>query len=185
MTTDPHRDLMVDIETLGPSPRAVITQIGACRFDRTTGAVGATLLVNVSIQDGLDHGLVVDGDTLRWWFAQPPSCYTFLDHPVPLTTALQRLRDLAAGAEAAWAHATFDFPILAHAYRAVGQRMGLPYRTLRDLRTLVALADAVAPSSEETPRHTKDHNALNDCLYQVAYCVDGLRRLRGTPTVAP
>ena len=171
-------DLMVDIETLGTDYSAVITQIGACQFDRLTGVVAETLLVNVSIQDCLNHGLTVNGGALKFWFEQPQQHYTFLANPVPLSKALQQLREIAAPADAIWAHATFDFPILAHACRAIGQGMFTSYIKLHDIRTLVTLAKWVR-GTEPYQRHEKDHNALNDCLYQVKYCVVCFNMLKG------
>ena len=43
------KDLMVDIETLGVSHDSVITQIGACYFDRNTGEIGAKFIANIDL----------------------------------------------------------------------------------------------------------------------------------------
>jgi len=71
-------------------------------------------------------------------------------------------------------HADFDIPILANAYRVLGQRLPFHYRYIRDIRTLVDLSKL--PYNK--PDKPKDHNALNDCLYQVKYCVECFNTLK-------
>lgn len=174
------KDLMVDIETLGSSPNSVITQIGACYFDRHSGEIGDKFLVNIRIQDCLDWGLKVDGETIKWWFGQTFD-KTFLKDAVDLTKALGQFREFAKETRkkngAAWAHSTFDFPILANAYRTVNLSEPFPYRAMRDIRTLVDLANL----PYEKPKEEKTHNGLDDCLYQVSYCVKCLNQLRPGP----
>lgn len=167
------KDLMVDIETLGTSPTALITQIGACYFDRLTGQIGDKLCHNVSIQDGLDLGFSVDGSTIEFWLRQPGR--TFLEGPLySVGDALANFSSFAKGCTSAWAHATFDFPILANAYNVLRMKLPFSYRLTRDIRTLVDLSGVKVPkaASEET------HNALDDCIYQVEYCVKYFKELR-------
>ena len=167
-------DLMVDIETLGTIKDAVITQIGAAFFDRHTGKIGKELLINIQIQDCLDMGLKVDAGSLKFWFEQ--SGRSFLNNPVPLQTALDTLRRFYKEEKGAlvWAHATFDFPILANAYTAVKQGFAFPYKNLRDIRTLVDLSKFEYIKGKGDP---KTHNALEDCRYQVKYCTEAFKKL--------
>lgn len=168
-------DLMVDIETLGTTKDAVITQIGAVFFDRYTGKMGKELLVNIQIQDCLDWGLKVDAGALKFWFEQ--SGRSFLENPVPLQTALDALRKLYKEEKGAavWAHATFDFPILATAYDKIKQGFAFPYKNLRDIRTLVDLAKLDYVKGKGDP---KTHNALDDCKYQVKYCTEAFNSIK-------
>ncbi len=60
------KDLMLDIETLDVKTTAVITQLGACYFDRYTGKIGRTFLQNISVGSCLMYGLTVDEQTINW-----------------------------------------------------------------------------------------------------------------------
>jgi len=166
-------DMMVDIETLGTCNNSVVTQIGACYFDRETGEIEKEFLGNIQIQDCLNHGLVVEGDTIKFWLLQ--SGRTFLNNPETLSKVLADFRQFYNGKSLVWAHATFDFPILANAYRATGQGFAIPYRNLRDIRSLVDLSKR--PYSKPTEVDPKTHNALDDCKYQVEYCMECFKLL--------
>lgn len=172
------KDLMVDIETLGTGINSVITQIGACYFDRFTGELGETFLVNIRIQDCLDKGLTVDGGAIKFWFEQNHK--DFLEAPIDLTKALGHFKQFCKKDTIAWAHATFDFPIISNAYRLHSQGLPFSYRNMRDIRTLVDLANIPYKQYKREGTH---HNALDDCKYQVKYCVDCFRALKGEKNV--
>ena len=170
-------DLMVDIETLGTSHNAVITQIGACYFDRYTGLssdLTTHFQVNIQIQDCLDKGLVIGAGALKFWFEQGTSKMTWLKNPVSLTKALNDFREFSKVAKNVWSHATFDIPILANAYKITGSKLPFSYRNCRDIRTLVELAN-VPP---EQRKRIKTHTAIDDCIYQVGYCVGCFNTLK-------
>lgn len=168
------KDLMVDIETLGTGTNSVITQIGACYFDRNTGEIGETFLVNIRIQDCLDNGLTVDGGAIKFWFEQDQQ--DFLEAPIDLTKALGQFSQFCKKDTLAWAHATFDFPILMNAYRTVKQGLPFHYRSMRDIRTLVDLSNVSYKRYEREGTH---HNALDDCKHQVIYCSGCFKALKG------
>jgi hypothetical protein len=164
------KDLMVDIETLGTQPGSVVVQIGACYFNRYTGEIGDKFLANVDIQSCLDVELVVDAGALKFWFDQFRHAEynpTWQEQTHKLTRVINDLATFAKPADYAWAHATFDFPLIGAAAKAVGLKMPINYRNCRDIRTLVDLAGL----PYEKPRVDKTHDALGDCIYQVGYCV--------------
>lgn len=161
------KDLMVDIETLG-STRAIaplITQVGACYFDISSGDIGAKFKWNLSIQEGLDLGFGVDGEAIEFWLKQP--YYSFLEDRKPIVEVLNGLRTFSFEAERVWAHATFDFPVLINAYKILSLDKPFSFRKMRDIRTLVYLAGVDIPPP---PGGEKSHDALDDCIYQVNYC---------------
>ena len=168
-------DLMVDLETLGCRANATITQIGACYFDRNTGIITEKFRENIRIQDCIDRGFSIDGDTIKFWMEQ--STATWLCNAVDLRTALEHFRYFAKPCDVAWAHAGFDFPILFTAYKTLNIGLPFHYRAVRDLRTLVDLAGV---KYKDTPRdsflHT--HDALDDCIHQVKYACECFKRLR-------
>lgn len=172
------KDLMIDIETLGTVPGSVITQIGSCYFDRQTSEIGSTFTVNISIQSCLDVKLQVDENTLRFWYDHKPS---WLTETVPLIQALKRLRDFAKQAQCIWSHATFDVPLINAAaakfpdLTADGRGAVLPYWKCKDIRTLTELAGFQKPKGAKAD--DKTHDGLEDCYYQVQYCVACFNKL--------
>lgn len=166
-------DLMVDIETLGTGSNALIIQIGACYFDRLTGQIGDTFCQNISISDGLTQGFSVDGSTIEFWLQQPGRSFLLATQDVK--TVLEDFSKFAKRCKSVWAHATFDFPILANAYYRLHMKLPFYYGLARDIRTLVDLSGVEPP--ETTPEKT--HNALDDCIYQVGYCTKCFKKLRG------
>lgn len=185
-------DLMLDLETLGTAPGSVITQIGACYFDRETGEIGEKILINVQIDDCIKHGLVTDGGSIKFWLDQATKHEpTFLKEPVTLTVAIATLRNFYKtrrndGSEFApnmadrdascWSHATFDFPMLAYACRVIGEGPCLPYRNLRDIRTLIDLSKL--PYKKDVAGDPKTHDALDDCRFQVRYCTEAFNAIK-------
>ena len=167
-------DLMVDIETLGTTHNAVITQIGACFFDRNTGDYGSNFLMNIRIQDCLDKGMTVNGDTIKWWMNQEYK--SWVKDAGDLAVVLNAFRKFAKPCKAAWAHATFDFPILANAYNICKIGMPFHYRDMRDLITLVDLSDL--KKEDFKTNLLKTHNALDDCFYQIEYAVKCFKRIK-------
>lgn len=173
-----YDNLMLDLETLGTAHDAVITQIGACYFDPTSGAVdeNGKFSINVSINDCLKYGLTVDEGSIKFWFEHPNR--SFLDKPVSLARALGEFRKFyRKDTVAAWSHATFDFVILLNAYRKFDQKIPIPFRQMRDIRTLVHLADAGKPTEAKKTVDPKTHDALEDCIYQVGYVTEALNKL--------
>lgn len=169
------KDLMLDIETLGVSNSAVITQIGACYFDRITGEVGDTFIVNIDIEDSMKHGRTIDGSTIKWWFERPHEQVTFLGNTQTLQNALSLFSDFAKKSKQVWSHATFDAPIVADAYKTIGLKLPFHYTASRDIRTLIDISHVEKNDTYHTK--SKTHYALDDCLYQVEYCVTAFRKL--------
>jgi len=167
-------DLMLDIETLGTGHNAVITQIGAVYFIRNTGQALSQFQTNIQIQDALNEGLEIDGSALKFWFEQGIERMTWLKEPVCLSKALENFRQFCMKDTLAWSHATFDFPILTNAYNIFNSKLPIPYRNLRDIRTLIDLSNL--PYNK--PKTDKTHDALDDCLYQIKYCKEAFNLLR-------
>ena len=164
-------DLMVDIECMGKVPNAAIVQIGACYFDRYTGDIGKTFKGNISL---LNTSGQFDGSTILWWLEQAKKGNTlsFLNNTESEEYILSTFRYFANDAKQIWSHATFDFVLLQDALRRNGIPL-LPYRSARDIRTLVDLAG----NTSTRRKGDKSHDGLDDCLYQVKYCVECFNKL--------
>jgi exodeoxyribonuclease VIII len=64
-------NLMLDIETLGTGPEAIVTSIGAVFFDPHSGQVGAEFYRELNFQDQIDIGRKPTQSTIQFWFSQP------------------------------------------------------------------------------------------------------------------
>lgn len=172
------KDLMLDIETMGNRSTSAIIQIGACYFNRYTGEIGDNFLENILLKSSIeDWGLTVDPSTIQWWMEQENK--SWMKDGKELMNVLSYFQGFAKEAKYAWSHSTFDIPILCNAYNVIGLALPFHYRLTRDIRTLTHLADV--PKNETTEKRkgdTDSHNALNDCLSQVKYCVECFNKLK-------
>lgn len=160
------KDLMIDLETLGSSYGSVITQIGACYFDRLSGEIGEKFQVNIDMDDAVKEGLFIEGGSVRFWFDQKHR--TFLNPPLlPLRKALEDYRAFSKKAEFVWSHATFDFSMLLATCFKLGIKPVNRYSVTKDIRTLVELANL---QKEDDVYPDDAHDALADCIRQVGYC---------------
>lgn len=131
------KHLMIDLETMGNTSTAAIVAIGVCPFE--VDRVGEPAMWVIDLQESLDYGMTVSASTIMWWLEQSDEArLSILQEPNPLLDVLKVIRD--CGAEYFWGHGTFDLPILANTYLAVGMRIPWHYRNARDLRTLWHMA---------------------------------------------
>jgi hypothetical protein len=170
-------DLMTDIEAMGTGVYGMITQIGACYFDRKTGEIGDKFSVNISMEDSFKKGFVIDPGAVKFWLNETNR--TFLSGEIlPVKKALEKYHSFAFKAECMWSH-QFDFVMLQQAYIKLGLEL-LRYKKFRDINTLVHLAGLRYDKTDNV--RSNAHDGLADCIYQVGYCVDALRRLSDKET---
>ena len=165
------KDLMLDIETLDTRSTAVIVQIGAVYFDRYTGEIGDTFLVNVNHMGQKSLGFTVGAETLEWWDTQEK---TWITDTKEIKPALKEFAQFAEKAKRVWCHATFDAQILIDAYTRLDMKPPFHYTATRDIRTLQDLSGI---AERITTKAKKTHNALDDCIYQVEYCTHYFNKL--------
>lgn len=172
---------MLDLETLGTRHDALIIQIGACYFDRMTGEIGETFKRTISSPLASREKFSMDLETIRWWMGQSEEARKSVMYGNDLLGgALVQLKSFLWGDDTlVWSHATFDMPILQHAFDVFGIKE-LPYRNMRDLRTLMDLADLSKLKRERFGIH---HDALDDAKYQVSYAVDAFIAIHDRTTL--
>lgn len=161
-----HPHIMVDLETWGTVPGSALRSIGACEFDIRTGDIGRRFLANVSRSSCEAVGLTVDPQTEAWWQAQSAEAQAgFYEPHIALGLALGVLRNwfAAAGDFHFWCHGpSFDEPLLAAAYRAVGiTELPWSFALVRCTRTIYDLAGVIPDRSVGV-----HHNALDDAIAQ-------------------
>lgn len=155
--------IMLDIESLGTRPGAVVMSAAFVRFSDL-----ASCSVNMSIPDQQALGLEIDPATHAWWGTQPPEAWAAaISNPTPLQAALAYLHEwyawAAAGEAMVWCHgASFDAPLLGEVFRRAGRATPWQFWSIRDTRTLYQLAD-VDPKAFATGA---PHVALNDAMAQ-------------------
>lgn len=166
--------VMLDIETLGTEPGAVILSIGAVRFD--VDWIGEGMHARISQQSCLDAGLHIDEDTQEWWLDQDEYAQEYaLEGNQPLESALEDLSEFFGDAEEVWAYSpAFDCVLLEAAYDAVGSLPPWGHWQTRDARTLANLP--IAPDLE---RDGAEHHALEDAQYQARVVGETLGRING------
>lgn len=187
---DGPRHLMVDIETLGPTPNGALMQIGWCGFnlggDERIMRAGE---VTIDYADSNRHGGRISGDTLSWWLhprqaeawdtiygvgAQP------LQERDALVTFFREVRK--------WDYLTvwakppsFDFEIIRN--RAERYNLDMPWyrRQEMDVRTLLKASSWVPPKKGDQGPHRKGthHNAREDAVHQARQLQYAWRRIRG------
>lgn len=179
--------IMLDIETIGTRPGAVILSVALVRF---TDEAQATL--NLSIPDQEALGLVKDPATAAWWTGQeaqhPGAWAAATSNPVPLATALPYLASWFAWAEPdvwqrmIWCHgATFDAPLLGAVFEKAGLEPPWKFWNIQCTRTLYNLAGVDTKAYAVPPPHI----ALNDAVGQVRAANAALAVLATRRGIAP
>lgn len=157
--------LMVDTETLGTRPGAIIL---AAAFVRFSDEAHCTLNLDCPAQYVL--GMEADESTLAWWRTQPPEAWNkATENPQPIVPALVYFGDwirwAAGGTDdfLLWCHgAGFDAPLLEELYRRSGVPCPWKFWQIRDTRTLYDLASIDVKAFAVPPPHV----ALNDAIGQ-------------------
>lgn len=181
MTT--KKNMMIDLETLGTFMNAPVVTIGACFFDPMTGEIGDKFYRKIDMVDSMRFGSA-SGDTLRWWLKQDPAAQAELANGNDALSAV--LIDLGlfynTGHDAAvWGNGpTFDITILDYAYhKCLGKTAPWAFWNVRDVRTVVQLAEGLVKKPAAFTKGGVAHNALDDCIFQVGYVSKMWQALRG------
>lgn len=174
-----YPDISLDIETLSTRFDAAIVSIGAQTFDRDTGKMGPTFYQEVALDSAIASGHVEAG-TLSWWMQQSGGARGVfstdserLAKKLPLATAMHALINFIRANctnVRPWGNgATFDVTIVEHAMAigCVGLRAPWSFMQVRDMRTIVDAAEALAGFKRDTiARVGVHHNAVDDAAYQ-------------------
>lgn len=167
------RHVSIDLETLGKGHDAAITQLGWCPFDPTTGVIGTGNAINVSPTCG-----VIDPSTVVWWLQQGEDArmgmVTAIDTGVTLAQGLRDFGECLYEPEHAmegvcvWGNgATFDITILESAYSRCGLVVPWMFYNVRDMRTIVHLAqDLRGFNRASVVRAGVHHDAAADAAHQ-------------------
>lgn len=169
---------MIDNETLDTTPSAVILSIGAVRFDQYSHDMEDNAFYAVlDIQDQIDKGRTISADTLSFWMMQPPAARAVFaeKEKVSLEEALVGLREWIDPKRDTrpWSMgASFDIPMLEHAYRSLGMDAPWLFWKARCMRHHKELPNAKIVY-DSVPRLGTHHNAMDDAIHQ-ARCAQAI-----------
>lgn len=171
--------LMIDLETLGTAPGSVIKQIGWCVFNPDLAdPVIKSGCLDINTQSALDEGLVVDGETLSWWFERPDEARLPMTREgISLRAALIKFKEIfwyqsdSKDIDLVWAKPPhFDIAMLDFAYRKTGIEAPWKHWQIRCLKTLHGQYPDLMKYEPEIP-----HEAESDAIAQARTAADCLR----------
>lgn len=163
--------LSIDLETLGNTTDAAITQIGLAEFDIETGEIGRTKNILVK-WNGEGRA---NASTLAWWLKQEEAArmrmVEALENGISLSGALAQLASFVGAIEnleSVWGNgSTFDITILDSAYQRDGGTSPWPFYAARDMRTIVDLAEQRRGFDKRSvERLGTHHEAADDAAHQ-------------------
>lgn len=183
-------NVMIDLETLSTHNNAAIIEIGAVEFNKYTGEVGEKFNVIINPKDWCKNDRHVDGETIQWWFKQTNKArkrFTSKQNNVKyldLKSALNALKYFIMDCDSVdkdknvvvWGNgATMDVTILESAYEYFDMDIPWEYRSVNDVRTIVALNPTIKKNCnfDEGIRHS----AVADCLHEIKYTVETIKSL--------
>lgn len=168
-------DGQLDIETLGTGNDAKMIALACVLYNRHTGEVVSESYYRF---DARMMPGSVDRSTLAWWAAQDPKVFaeaiTGTQHPI------EALEDFVSGIPRGikmWGNgATFDAIIVESALKAFNVRVPWVFWDVRDLRTLLDLAEV---TSKMFAFEGDKHNALADARHQTKMALHCKRLITG------
>lgn len=161
--------LMIDLETLGNSARALFTEIGWAAFDEEKVLESGRIPVDVHL--AYQEGRALEPEAVLFWLGRKP---TFTGQGLDLRGALTELGTVIQRIkpERVWARSPqFDLAILADAYRQYWRETPWAFRNERDVRTLLEVAGT-------EPQKTGGHSAEGDARSQAGDVIKAWAALR-------
>lgn len=160
-------NLMLDLETLGTKPGAVVLSIAAVPFASQYDI--EPFYQKIRVESSIAAGLTIDPATEKWWATQDMEVRReahsgTLEIHVVLDMFSEYIRQLPE-APRIWGNGSdFDNPILAHAYSACGIRLPWSFRDNMCFRTLKGYFPGIP-----YVKPLLAHNALSDAKAQAAH----------------
>lgn len=159
----------VDLETLSTRPNACIVSIGAVKFEFENSKIIDTFYINVDPKSCKEYGLHIDKSTIDWWAMQSKEArLAWQTGGVALDVAVTKFIDWWGDEKCDfWCNGlSFDAPIMASAFRAVGKNIPWTYGREYDMRTAFNMIGFDHRKSREKSTSDTFHNALDDAMSQ-------------------
>lgn len=165
-----QQHIMLDIETLDTTARAVVISIGAVAFTLEGGARSFPFYRTVAYDDQIAKGRRISADTLKFWNAQSEEARGAAFGGVRVHTefCLRELTEFVStrfSEPLIWAYpAAFDLAIMEDLYTDFGMDIPWSHRAKRCARTLYSLAGNPSFKHEG---HVLPHHPVSDCQVQI------------------
>lgn len=173
--------VMIDIETIGTQPEAVVLSIGAVCFNKGGIFAKKQWILNLDVQK--KAGRTEDQDTLSWWKEQSREARNVFElcekegiHPFDwvedfnefLLEACTKVNEKFKDIKPVGNGANFDITIIEHLICMFGGKAFIPWKfwNVWCFRTL----NHVFKLKDKLPRQGVHHDALDDAIYQ-AQCM--------------
>lgn len=171
--------IMIDLETLSTKTNGSIIEIGAIAFDINDGGTIGRFDVVIKPEEWSKNGRHISGDTILWWFQQSEEARSRFakSKSYSLKRALELLTEFIESYPypVVWGNgSTMDITLLQSAYEYFDMPLPWQFRNVRDLRTIVALNPSI---KDNTQNIGTEHNALDDCRFQINYLMATLQSL--------
>lgn len=182
------KDVMIDMETKGVGKLAVLLDIALVQFDIRTGEIGKTLHVVINSPSQEAIGREIDESTMAWWDRQKPEARDIIEvaenSGLDWYAAMDKVHAFLKGIKGSviWSNgANFDIAILEEAFKRT-PCLSQPWvmwktRCVRTLHDIVKEITGDAWKKEVKPPIVA-HNSVEDCLYQIRYCVEAYNAIR-------
>jgi hypothetical protein len=174
-------DLMIDLETLGQGPHAVVLSLGACFFNITSGQILGTFEMALDVDEQMKRGREVDGSTLKWWMGQSGAAKkVFHEQAKPAKEVLTIfsnwvLQTTTIGKVQAWGNgSTFDISMMEDIMKQYEVKIPWLYNGVMDLRTFKRFCAGGA----QVEKLGTNHNALDDAISQATYVIKNVPRVK-------
>lgn len=163
-------NVMLDIETLGVTPGAIILSIGAVEFDESN--LGDVFHMGINWEDSVKQGMHVDASTAMWWIGQSQEAQQALMKITGGALQLNVVLSKFAAAFKDWKNkrlwcngAAFDIPIMVAAHKKVNMIVPWKYSNEMDMRTVKGLVGKNVWANYTEPP-TVAHDGLADAISQ-------------------
>jgi len=165
--------IMLDFETLGTQPNAVVVSLGAVIFGLDGIKKEGYWVFDINHQ--IKRGRSVTGDTIAWWISQSANAkVTFSEinqKGIMLDEFIPALGHFCSGFSQlrAWGNgANFDISIIEHIYASMGHKLPWLYYNTRCYRTMKSCFGIEAGGQFKGVKH----NALDDAKNQANYLIE-------------
>lgn len=158
-------NVMIDLETFGNKPGAVIVALGAVKFGPE--GLGETFYTRIDPESCVALGMTLDASTVQWWLGQSEEARLEIKKPGRSVDEALKNFSYWLGDDRAlmWGNgAAFDNVILAAAYQKAGIAVPWKFWNDRCYRTVKALRPDVPLIKQGVA-----HNALDDACSQAVH----------------
>ena len=158
---------MIDFETLGTNPDAVILTMGIVKFNPLGSGVSDRLELRPTIDDQVSlYNRTIDDNTVTWWGQQSSEAQNEAmgDHDrTSFKDCMEKLYKFCWNQDSVWSNgSTFDIMLAESAWRSLDMAVPWKFWTIRDCRTIYELAGV----SLKDGKAVVSHRAVDDAEKQ-------------------